>query len=158
MLTTVISLIQVWNHTLFETRTHKHAHAHTQTHAHTKSVWCSVSFISQCWNWVNRFIFSPLVHMGNLSVFTKVVCVYVCVWECEFLICRRSDLSALYLHMRTMWLTAMPYLFALQLHHMHACMHVRTHTHPHPHTLRHMSLHTSSCANVHIYLIVHVEK
>lgn len=45
--------------------------------------------------------FPPLVHMGNLSVFMKVVCEHVCVWECEFLICRRSDLPALYLHMHT---------------------------------------------------------
>ena len=63
------SSTQVWNSTLVETQTR----THTRTCVHTTSVWCSA--ISQCWDWVNRFIFPPLVHMGNLSVFTKVVCV-----------------------------------------------------------------------------------
>ena len=80
ILVTVIFLMQVWNHALCETytcmNTHKCAPPCSQTHAHTVSVVHGA--ISQCWDWVNRFIFPPLVHMGNLSVLKKVVCLCLC--------------------------------------------------------------------------------
>ena len=96
----------------------------TNTHAHSNLCAHNISMV-QCHFPVLRL--SEQVYFPPFSAHGQPQCLHqscVCVWECEFLICRSSDLSALYLHMRTMWLTAMPYLFCLATS-LHACTHTR---------------------------------
>ncbi len=109
ILVSVIPLIQVWDHTLVETHTHTQKNTHMPTLKHTQHQYGALchSFHSAEIEWTG--LFSPFSAHGQPQCLHESC---VCVGGCEFLICRRSDLSALYLHMRTMWLTAMPYLFS----------------------------------------------
>lgn len=102
------------------------------------------SAVSQCWDWVHRFNFPP----ARLS--TLKLCVYACVrvWvggSVNFS-SADTDLSAPYLHMRTMWLTAIPYLFRLATS-PHACMHTHSHA----------GLHTSA-SHSHVFTRSHTNR
>lgn len=122
------------------TRTHTRAMCtKSQNHygAHTHSA------VSQCWKCTG--LISPIARLSTLKL-----CVYACVWvwvggSVNFS-SADTDLSAPYLHMRTMWLTAIPYLFRLATS-PHACMH--THSHAGLHTSRHT--HTFACIHTFTY-------
>lgn len=127
--------MQMWNGSSL-----RHAHTWKDTHKHAHpctSVWCAAPSHSAETEWTG--LFSPLSAHGQPQCLHES-CVWacvrsVCVWECEFLICRRSDLPALYLHMHTIWLTAMPYLFCLATSRMHTHPHMPQHTFSYIHTL-----------------------
>lgn len=119
------------------------AHAHT-VHAYTRvhrctSVWCVVLRLSE------RVYFPLIAHGRPQCLYESCMrgCVRGgCVWECEFPICRSSDLAALDLHMHTIWLTATPYLSCWAS--LHAPMHPCTHIH--------------ALSHVHILICSHTEK
>lgn len=106
----------IWTHTKMHTPVVKRVHANMVHRA-----------ISQCWDWVNRFIFPPLV--GNLSVFKKVVCASVCACVCVW--------EVWISHLQTLWFIRSIFAYAHNVINCHALSfrlatspHACMHTHP----------------------------